>query len=50
VKEDGNGTTLSIGKKRAGDFGAYVAKALPDLYDAFTREKQAANSVRTPSV
>jgi ParB family chromosome partitioning protein len=50
VKEDGNGTTLCIGKKQAGDFGAYVAKALPDLYDAFTREKQASNSEGAPSV
>jgi hypothetical protein len=31
---------LNIAKKQVGDFGAYLAKALPQLYEAYTRETQ----------
>ena len=40
-KEDARGITLNIAKKQVGDFGAYLAKALPQLYEAYTRETQA---------
>ena len=40
-KEDASGITLSIAKGQVGDFGAYLAKALPQLYEAYTREAQA---------
>ena len=40
-KEDASGITLSIAKRQVGDFGAYLAKALPQLYEAYTREAQA---------
>ena len=39
-KEDARGITLNIAKKQVGDFGAYLAKALPQLYEAYTRETQ----------
>jgi ParB family chromosome partitioning protein len=40
-KEDARGITVSIAKKQVGGFGAYLAKALPQLYEAYTRETQA---------
>ena len=40
-KEDARGITLSIAKKQVGNFGAYLAKALPQLYETYTRETQA---------
>ena len=40
-KEDARGITLNIAKKQVGGFGAYLAKALPQLYEAYTRETQA---------
>jgi ParB family transcriptional regulator, chromosome partitioning protein len=40
-KEDARGMTLNIAKKQVGGFGAYLAKALPQLYEAYTRETQA---------
>jgi len=40
-KEDARGITLSIAKKQVGGFGAYLTKALPQLYEAYTRETQA---------
>jgi ParB family chromosome partitioning protein len=39
-KEDARGITLNIAKKQVGDFGAYLAKALPQLYEAYTLETQ----------
>jgi ParB family transcriptional regulator, chromosome partitioning protein len=40
-KEDASGITLSMAKRHVGNFGAYLAKALPQLYEAYTREAQA---------
>jgi hypothetical protein len=37
-KEDASGITPSIAKRQVGDIGAYLAKALPQLYEAYTRE------------
>ncbi len=37
VKEDARGVTVAIARKDAGDFGQYLAHALPDLYAAFRR-------------
>jgi ParB family chromosome partitioning protein len=40
-REDARGITLNIAKKQVGGFGAYLAKALPQLYESYTRETQA---------